>query len=58
MGSKPKAPPPPPPTPVMPLPDDEAINKAKRRKTAASTARSGRMSTLLSDAADTGNLGG
>lgn len=60
---KPSAPPPPPPPePVtMPEADDEAVQKAKRRKLAEIQARSGRASTILTDnggAAPSEKLGG
>ena len=60
---KPSAPsPPPPPEPVtMPEADDEAVQKAKRRKLAEIQARSGRASTILTDnggAAPSEKLGG
>lgn len=68
---KPKAPPPPKPielpkyepppapepVPVMPLPDDAAIEKTKKKKIAEQAARSGRASTFLSDNTDEGKLG-
>jgi hypothetical protein len=38
----------PPPQPVMPLPDDEAQRKAKRRSVALQRRRAGRESTILS----------
>jgi len=43
--------PPPPPEPVkaMPLPDDEAVKKARRSSGVRRRARSGRSSTILSD---------
>lgn len=47
--SKPEKPKPPPPPAVMPDPDDDTILQAKRRRTAAAQARSGRLSTILSD---------
>lgn len=56
----PEIPPPPvvtPPTP-MPLPDDEAIQQARRRSIAAQMQRSGRASTLLTqDPVTGGTLG-
>lgn len=42
-----KSPAPPPPTPVMPLPDDEAVKGAKKKKLADMAARQGRASTIL-----------
>lgn len=44
-----KPPPAPAPTPVMPMADDKAVMDAKKRKTAQSQQRSGRMSTVLTD---------
>ena len=44
-GSKPEAVPAP---KVMPTPDDDAINAAKRQKAAAIAAQSGRASTIYS----------
>lgn len=41
--------PPPPPPPVAPLPDEEDVQRAKRRATRAQLGRSGRASTILSD---------
>jgi hypothetical protein len=35
----------------MPVPDDEAAAAARRRRAAASRARSGRLSTILTDGA-------
>lgn len=49
LTSKPKAPPPPKEPAVMPLPDDEAIKKAKKANLAAMMQRTGRASTFLSD---------
>lgn len=49
LTSKPKAPPPPKAPAVMPTPDDEAIQKAKKAQLAAMMQRSGRASTFLSD---------
>lgn len=40
------------PVKTMPLPDDEAARKAKRRSIAGMRARSGRASTILTDAGD------
>jgi hypothetical protein len=37
------------PAPVVPMPDEEDIKRAKRRKTAAQLQRSGRQSTILTD---------
>lgn len=34
---------------AMPLPDDEAVQRAKKRATAMATSRTGRASTILSD---------
>lgn len=42
--------------PVIPMPDEEAITRAKKRSTAAQMARGGRTSTMLTDSSDT--LGG
>jgi len=39
----------PPPEPVMPIPDDEAAKRAKRRSLALQRQRGGRQSTILSD---------
>lgn len=40
----------PPPTPAaIPLPDEEAIQRAKRKATAAQLGRTGRASTILTD---------
>lgn len=47
--------PPPPPTPI-PEPDDELARQAKRKRAAELQGRSGRESTVLTDAAQT--LGG
>lgn len=52
MGSlfgKPEKPKPPPPPAPMPDEDDEQLRIAKRRRTAQTLARSGRMSTILSE---------
>lgn len=38
-----------PPLPTIPLPDDEAIKRARRRSLAAQAGRTGRASTILSD---------
>ena len=43
---------------VMPLPDDDAVKKARKRSYAAQRRRSGRMSTILSQSASGGTLGG
>jgi hypothetical protein len=54
MGSlfaKPEKPKPPPPPAVMPDADDDQIEAAKRRRMAQQLARSGRMSTILSEGA-------
>ena len=42
---------------VMPTPDDEAVNAARRRKIAAMQSRSGRVSTILTEGGDE-RLGG
>ncbi len=39
--------------PVMPLPDDEELKAARKRKLAKDMSRSGRLSTILSDSSDT-----
>lgn len=57
----PKAPPPPEPVKVpaptpMPVVDQTAVNRAKKKMLAASSQRSGRASTILSDGS--GTLGG
>lgn len=49
FGGKPKAPPPIKPPAVMPLPDDEAIAKARKAKLAQMVQRTGRASTMLTD---------
>jgi hypothetical protein len=49
----PEAPPPPPAPAVMPIADDEETARARRRRTAELSARSGRISTMLSDPAET-----
>lgn len=47
-----------PPT-VMPVPDDQAVQQAKRRSIAAQMARRGRASTILTDSQSSGEtLGG
>lgn len=48
-----KSPAPPPPTPVMPLPDDAAVQAAKKKKMGDIAARKGRASTILTG--DTGS---
>lgn len=48
----PKAPPPPAPITPMPIPDDEAVQQAKKRQQAQLVTRSGRASTILSDTGD------
>lgn len=51
------APPPPPPSPApMPDPEDEALLRARRRKVAGETSKSGYSSTILSNG-DSGKLG-
>ena len=53
------APPPVIPPPAMPLPDDAAAKRARRKSLAGQLQRSGRQSTILSDAVtDTQTLGG
>jgi len=42
--------------PVMPLADDEAVRRAKKRSTIGQMGRSGRSSTILTD--DSDKLGG
>lgn len=49
--SKPKVPKPEEPAP---LPDDRELDAARRRKIAAQTQRSGRLSTILSDSGSSG----
>jgi hypothetical protein len=51
MGGAPKPQPivMPPPPPVIPLPDDDATRKAKRKSVATQVQRSGRQSTMLSN---------
>jgi len=44
------------PVPVMPLPDDEAVMKAKRKSQAGQAARKGRVSTIFT--AEGTGLGG
>lgn len=56
--SPPPPPPPPPPPAPMPVEDDPAIQAARRKKQAAVQARSGRESTILSEAGMTDKLGG
>ena len=58
---KPKtpAPPPAPKTPAtMPVADDMAIKLEQRKNAAERATRSGRVSTILSQGADSGTLGG
>lgn len=57
--STPKVEPLPEPEPVTPMPemDDEAIKNAKKKKAAELTTRSGRLSTILSDAGGSDKLG-
>jgi len=44
---------------VMPVPDDQAVQQAKRRSIAAQMARRGRASTILTDSQSSGEtLGG
>ena len=45
------------PPPVMPIPDDEAATKARRRSIAKSMARRGRQSTILTDPVTGGDAG-
>lgn len=52
MGGGPSTPPAPAPTPLMPLLDQEAINRATRKSTAMTQERSGRVSTALSQTGD------
>lgn len=47
----PDPPPPPPPPPPMPEPDDEAAKKARRKAATDAQARSGRLSTIMTDSA-------
>lgn len=55
MGSKSPSPPPPAPAPVvMPTPDTASITAAKQAQQAAAMARSGRMSTIMSQGNGTG----
>lgn len=42
----------------MPVPDDPAIKQAQQNRTAAIVARSGRLSTILSDDSGGDKLGG
>lgn len=49
----PEPPPPPPPPPVIPMADEDALRKKKAKGIAASRAKSGRQSTILSEAEDT-----
>jgi len=42
---------------VIPLPDQDTIDEAKRRSLAAQLARSGRASTILSDSSNSDQLG-
>lgn len=37
----------------MPTPDDEELKRARKRKAAADMSRSGRLSTIMSDASET-----
>ena len=55
-GGAPKPPPVPKPPPPTPMADEEAIQRAKRGAAAGLQRRSGRASTVLSDAED--RLGG
>lgn len=55
---KPAAQPAPTPMPALPDTDDEAVRAAKRKKAAEIQSRSGRASTLLSDAGTSDKLGG
>lgn len=55
---KPAAQPAPAPMPALPDTDDEAVRAAKRKKAAQIQSRSGRASTLLSDAGTSDKLGG
>jgi hypothetical protein len=44
---------------IMPVPDDQAVQQAKRRSIAAQMARRGRASTILTDSQSSGEtLGG
>jgi len=45
------------PAPVMPIADDEAVKRARRRSVASQMQRGGRTSTMLSDS-DNSTLGG
>jgi len=58
---KPKAPPPPPPPKepaTMPVADDMGIKLEKRKQAATRAQRSGRASTILTQGAGGGTLGG
>lgn len=57
-GVQPTAQPAPTPMPAMPDADDESVRAAKRKKAAEVQNRSGRASTLLSDAGTSDKLGG
>lgn len=60
-GAEKEAPTPPPvaPPPVMPVPDDAAVQAAKRRSIAMQLQRRGRQSTILTDPVTGGDgLGG
>lgn len=43
---------------VMPTPDDQAVQQAKRRQIASDVARRGRASTILTESASSEKLGG
>jgi len=45
------------PAPVMPIADDEAVKRARRRSVASQMQRGGRTSTMLTDS-DNSTLGG
>lgn len=45
------------PVKIMPLPDDEAVKKAKKTATTRQRQRQGRASTILSDAGELTSLG-
>ena len=47
--NKPDAAAPPPPEKATPMPDDEALKKARRRSISAQLGRRGRQSTILTD---------
>lgn len=51
LSSKPKAPPPV--QPPAPMPDEEELEKARRKKALEQKSRSGRQSTILSDTSET-----